>query len=158
MRVVLAADKAGYPQKEEVKAYLERKGYIVMDVGTTDPEHPLSYYEASDLACEIIKRGQAERGIFICGTGAGMCINANKHQGIFAVVCESSEAAKNCRIINDANVLTFGYRLVPTDKAYSICDAFLETEFVQGQDPERAAHLSKQQDKYRLIEAGMFGR
>ena len=85
-----------------------------------------------------------------------MCINANKHQGIFAVVCESPEAARNCRIINDANVLTFGYRLVPTERACAICDAFLETEFVQGQDPERAAHLTRQQEKYRIIEKEMF--
>lgn len=156
MKVVLAADRAGYPQKEEIKAYLEKKGYIVIDAGTTDPEHPLSYYQASDAAVGYIRRGEAERGIFICGTGAGMCINANKHQGIFAVVCESSEAARNCRSINDANVLTFGYRLVPTDKAYSICDAFLETEFVQGQEPDRAKYLACQQEKYRVIEKEMF--
>lgn len=157
MKVVLAADKAGYSQKEEIKSYLEKKGHVILDAGTTDPDHPLSYYESSNIACEIIRRGEAERGIFICGTGAGMCINANKHQGIFAVVCESSDAARNCRVINDANVITFGYRLVPTDKAYAICDAFLETQFLQGQDPERAEHLRVQQAKYRGIEETMFG-
>lgn len=156
MKVVLAADKAGYPQKEEVKRYLEDKGYQVIDAGTKDPEHPLSYYESSDLAVSYIKKGEADRGIFICGTGAGMCINANKHQGIFAVVCETAEAARNCRIINDANVVTFGYRLVPTERAYDICDAFLETEFVQGQDADRAEHLTRQQEKYRQIEEELF--
>lgn len=94
MRIAIGSDKAGYELKEKVKAYLLKNGHEVGDFGTEDPQDPLAYYEAAHNVCRQIMEGRSEKGILICGTGAGMCIHANKHQGIFAVVCESVYSAK----------------------------------------------------------------
>lgn len=152
MRIAIGSDKAGYELKEKVKAYLLKNGHEVGDFGTEDPQDPLAYYEAAHNVCRQIMEGRSEKGILICGTGAGMCIHANKHQGIFAVVCESVYSAKLSRIINDANVLTFGSRIVPPDMAYEMADVFLKTGFIEGMEADRARHLSGQQEKYMELE------
>ncbi|RJW48996.1 RpiB/LacA/LacB family sugar-phosphate isomerase [Clostridiales bacterium TF09-2AC] len=152
MKLAVGSDKAGYELKEQVKAYLCKNGHEVEDLGTENPQIPFAYYEAAHNVCVHIRDGKAERGILICGTGAGMCIHANKHQGIFAVVSESVYSAKLCRIINDANVLTFGSRIVPPDMAYEMVDAFIGTSFVEGMEAERAGHLSRQQKNYKELE------
>lgn len=152
MKLAIGSDKAGYELKEQVKAYLCKKGHEIEDLGTDNPQIPAAYYEAAHNVCAQVADGKAERGILICGTGAGMCIHANKHQGIFAVVSESVYSAKLCRIINDANVLTFGSRIVPPDMAYEMADVFIKTEFIEGMETERAEHLSRQQKKYKELE------
>jgi len=152
MKLAIGSDKAGYELKEKVKAYLLERGHVIDDCGTMDVQAPLAYYEAAHNVCCQIVEGRAERGILICGTGAGMCIHANKHQGIFAVVSESVYSTKLSRIINDANVLTFGSRIVPPDMAYEMVEVFLKTEFIEGMEPERAEHLSCQQKRYLELE------
>ena len=152
MKLAVGSDQAGYELKKKVKAYLLEKGHEVEDLGTTDVQAPLPYFEAAHNVCCRIREGGAERGFLICGTGAGMCIHANKHQGIFAVVSESVYSARLCRIINDANVLTFGSRIVPADMAYEMADVFIKTEFIEGMGPERAEHLMGQQQRYLELE------
>ncbi len=156
LKIAIGSDKAGFCLKENVKKYLESQGHETVDVGMVDKDVPVPYYVGAHNAAELVRKKEAERGILICGTGAGMCITANKHQGVFAVVCESPYSAKLCRIINDANVLTFGYRTVPEEMAYEICDAFIHTKFIEGMPEERADHLAKQQKEYLKLEKNMF--
>ncbi len=149
MKIALTSDKAGFLLKEKVKEHLISKGHEVTDVGQQSLEDEvLPFFVASDRGVELIKNGKAERGIFICGTGAGMCINANKHQGIYAIVSESIYSATLCRVINNANVLTFGSRIIGPEMAFEMCDAFLKTNFTEGMEADRAAYLEKLMSGY----------
>lgn len=141
MNVLLASDKAGFELKEKVKANLQGKGWEVDDVGLADAQGYMTYYTASDNLCRKIQAGEAKQGILICGTGAGMNINANKYDGIFAVSCESTFTAKMCRVVNNANVLTLGGNIVGPGVAFEICDTFLNTGFTEGMPQDRADYL-----------------
>jgi ribose 5-phosphate isomerase B len=143
MKIVIASDKAGFELKEKVKGYLTGKGWELEDVGLTYSQGYMPFYTASDNLCRKIQSGQAEQGILICGTGAGMCINANKYKGIFAVACESVFSARMCRIVNNANVMTMGGNIVGPGMAFEMCDAFLNTGFTEGMPEERADYLKK---------------
>jgi len=151
MKIVIASDKAGFELKEKVKAYLTGKGYELEDVGLTDPEGYMPFYTASDNLCKRIQSGEVTQGILICGTGAGMCINANRYEGIFAVACESIFSARMCRIVNNANVMTMGANIVGPGMAFEMCDAFLNTEFVEGMPAERAEYLKKLNEDYKAF-------
>ena len=140
MKIVIASDKAGFELKETVKEHLKGKGWEWVDVGLTEPQGYMAFYTASDHLCRKIQAGEAERGILICGTGAGMCISANKHKGIYAVACESIYSARMCRIVNNANVLTMGGNIVGPGMAADICEAFLTTGFV-GRNGSRSGGL-----------------
>lgn len=149
MRILIASDKAGFELKEKVKENLRAKGRILEDVGLADPQGYMAFYTASDNLCRKIQAGEAERGILICGTGAGMCINANRYRGVYAVACEGVYSARMCRIVNNANVLTIGANIVGPGMAVDMCDAFLNTEFLEGMAPERADYLKKLYADYR---------
>jgi ribose 5-phosphate isomerase B len=133
MNIVVAADPFAVELKDAIKEHLESKGYTVSDVGATkDSEMP--YYDAAPAAAALIQSGKAERAILFCGTGAGMCIVANKFKGIQAVCVESVFTAKMARAINDANVITMGAMIVAPWMAKTMVDAWLETKHTEGLD------------------------
>jgi ribose 5-phosphate isomerase B len=148
MKIVIGSDKAGFELKEKVKGYLTGKGWELEDVGLMDPEGYMTFYNASDNLCRKILAGEAEQGILICGTGAGMCINANKYKGIYAVTCESVYSARMCRVVNNANVLTMGGNIIGPGMAFEMCDAFLNTGHAEGMPQERADYLKKLYSDY----------
>lgn len=151
MKIAIASDKAGFELKEKIKEHLKSKGWDLEDVGLSNPEDYMSFYNASENLCKRIQTGELEKGILICGTGAGMCINANRYKGIFAVACESIFSARMCRIVNNANVLTMGSNIVGPGLAYEMCDTFLNTEFVEGTTKERGEYLKKLNEEYKLF-------
>jgi len=109
----------------------QKKGHTVLDVGAArDKEMP--YYDAAPAAAKLLQSGQAERGILFCGTGAGMCIIANKFKGINAVCVESVFSAKMARAVNDSNVITLGAMIVAPWMAKAMVDAWLETKHTEG--------------------------
>lgn len=131
MNIVLAADPFAVDLKDAVKEHLVKKGYTVTDVGAAkDKEIP--YYDAAPSAARLLQSGKAERGILFCGTGAGMCIVANKFKGVNAVCVESVFAAKMARAVNDANVITLGAMIVAPWMANAMVDAWLETKHTEG--------------------------
>jgi ribose 5-phosphate isomerase B len=148
MKIAIASDKAGFFLKEKLIEYLSGKRYEIADVGLKDADGYMSFFDASDNLVKRIINKEAERGILICGTGAGMCLNANRYKGIFAVACESIYSAKMCRIINDANVLTMGANIVGPGLAIDMCDAFLKTSFTQSMPAERVEYLKKLKSDY----------
>ena len=128
MKVALAADHAGFEYKEKAKEYLISKGYDVIDFGTNSTER-VDYPDFGHKAAEAVASGEAERGIFVCGSGIGISIVANRHKGVRAVDATSEEMAKLSREHNDANVLAFGERLISWDEAKKIIDVFFATPF-----------------------------
>jgi ribose 5-phosphate isomerase B len=136
MKVALASDHAGFKYKELAKAYLQQLGHEVVDYGTKSEERS-DYPDFAHLASEGILRGEAERGVFVCGSGIGISIAANRHKGIRAVDAVTEEMAQLSREHNDANVLALGERLVDWDTAKKIIDKFFETQFEGGRHQGR---------------------
>lgn len=138
-RVVLAADHAGYPLKEEIKTFLTGKGIDVIDVGT--------FSEAQDDYPPIMRRGcavvleQGTPGIFFGGSGNGEAMAANKVRGIRAAVCYNAKITKLARQHNDANVMCMGARFTDLSAAKEMVDVFLSTDFEGGRHTARVADL-----------------
>lgn len=141
MKIIIGSDKSGFTLKEAVKAHLIENGWEVEDCGTLDLDHVKPYFVTAPLLAERISSGEFEKGILICGTGAGMAIVANKYKGVYAMPCGDLYDARMCRAINDANVMTMGgWKLAP-EVGIEMVDTFLSTEFTQGLEPWRQEFL-----------------
>ena len=129
MKIAIGCDHAGFSLKSAVAKRVIEKGFEVVDVGTysTDSCHYPVYAHA---LCEKILSGECALGILICGTGIGMSIAANKHDGIRAACCSDTFSARLTREHNDANVLCFGERVVGAGLAIDLVDAFLDAEYM----------------------------
>ena len=131
MKIVLGCDHAGFNIKDAVIAHIQRKGHEVIEVGTFSADS-CHYPVFAHAACEKILDGTCELGILICGTGIGMSIAANKHDGIRAACCSDVFSARLTREHNDANMLCFGERVVGLGLALDLVDAFLSAEYANG--------------------------
>ena len=128
MKIVIGCDHAATELKAIVKKHISDLGHEVTDVGTYTPDS-CHYPVYAHAACEKILDGECELGILICGTGIGMSIAANKHNGIRAACCSDTFSARLTREHNDANVLCFGERVVGVGLALDLVDAFLDAEY-----------------------------
>jgi len=125
--VIIASDHAGFDLKKYIVAYLNQNGRIVDDLGahTRDScDYPL---KARDLCRKVLQSNHF--GILICGTGQGMAMAANRIPGIRAALCVNEYLARTARAHNNANVLCLGSRVLGTELARSIVQAFLAAEF-----------------------------
>ena len=157
-KIIIGSDKSGYTLKEAVKAHLISLGYEVEDCGTTDPEQPKGYFIVAPILAEKISKGEYERGILICGTGEGMCIVANKFQGVYAAKCQTLSAAHYARAINNANVLTMGGWFLAPEAGIALVNEFLNTEFLQGLEDWRQKNLVKAFASVQETEAQIYGK
>lgn len=140
--IAIGADHAGYEYKEKVKELLHSLGYECKDFGTSSHEST-DYPDYAHLVAESVSSGKAELGILVCGTGIGMAIVANKHDGVRAGNAESVQAAKMAREHNNANVLAIGARLTPWDTAREIIKTFLNAQFEGGRHQRRVDKIHK---------------
>jgi ribose 5-phosphate isomerase B len=134
--IALGADHAGFEYKEKIKELLKSLGVPFQDFGTKGGEST-DYPDYAHAVAEAVASGKAEYGILVCGTGIGMSIVANKHNGIRAGNVESVEGAKMARAHNNANILAIGARLTPWEKAQEIVKTFLSTTFEGGRHQRR---------------------
>jgi len=146
-RIAIGSDHGGFRLKEEVKAYLVKQGYTVQDMGTST-EESVDYPDFAAAVARAVQQKRVELGILICGTGIGMAITANKFRGIRAAVVHDAYTAAMSRRHNDANVITFGGRVVGAGVAFSIVDAWLGNQFEGGRHSRRL-------DKIRVFEREM---
>jgi len=141
MRLVTAADHAGFPLKEEVRGYLERLGHEVLDLGAYNTQ-PSDYPDFAEAVGKALEAGRAERGILICGSGVGVCIAANKMPGIRACMCHDTYSAHQGVEHDDMNVLVLGARIVGAALAFDIVSIFLQAKF-QSQEERFVRRLNK---------------
>ena len=127
----LASDHAGFELKEYIKTWLEAKGYSFKDFGTYSADS-CDYADYAHPLAEAVEAGECYPGIAVCGSGQGIGITLNKHQGIRAALCWIPEIAHLARQHNDANVVVLPARFISNDEAMAIVDAFLNTEFEGG--------------------------
>lgn len=139
--LVLASDHAGFPLKEEIKAYLDTKGVEYIDCGTDTPDS-VDYAQFAQKACLKVTSGEADLGILCCGTGIGISMAANKVKGIRAACCSDYFSAKFTRLHNDANVLCMGARVIGGGLACELVDVFINTEFEGGRHQRRVDQIT----------------
>ena len=144
MKLAIGSDHAGFPLKETVKTWLEERGHEVTDYGTHS-EDSTDYPDYAHPVATSVEEGGAELGILMCGSGNGINMTANKHQGIRAALCWTSEIAEMARLHNNANVLSMPARYIPESEALAILETFISTSFEGGRHERRVNKISQQE-------------
>lgn len=143
-KVGIASDHAGYEMKEFVVGYLQAKGFEVYDFGTHSPES-VDYADYGHPLAEAVEQGEVDCGVGLCGSGEGISMTLNKHQGIRAGLCWLPEIAHLIRQHNNANVIVLPARFITNDEAVAILDEYFSTDFEGGRHEARVAKIPVQQ-------------
>lgn len=138
--IALASDHAGYLLKELIKAFLQKNNYEVTDYGT-ESENRADYPDHVHPLAMALEAGKHVRGIVICGSGNGVNITANKHQGVRAALSWTPEIARLARAHNDANVLALPSRFIDEETAMECVLLFLTTSFEGGRHVDRVEKI-----------------
>lgn len=128
MRIAIGADHAGFPLKEKLTGVVQRLGHAVLDLGTHSTD-PVDYPDFAAAVGRAIVDGRADRGIVVCGSGAGAVVAANKLRGIRAAQAHDTYTAHQCVEHDDVNVLGLGSRVIGEALANEVVTAFLGAEF-----------------------------
>tara|TARA_B110000444_G_C18278682_1_gene339759 strand:- start:70 stop:498 length:429 start_codon:yes stop_codon:yes gene_type:complete len=136
MKIGLACDHAGYEFKEKLKIFLSSKNNEINDYGCYSLES-VDYPDFAHKLSESIEKDENELGIQFCGTGNGINMSANKHQGVRAALCWNYHIAEQARMHNNANILTMPARYLDWDEVEKIVDVFLSTQFEGGRHENR---------------------
>lgn len=134
--IAMASDHAGYDLKIQLIPYLESLGYAIKDFGTFS-EASCDYADFAHPAAEAVEKGEYPFGIAMCGSGNGIQMTLNKHQGIRAALCWTPEVAALAKQHNDANFLVLPARFVSFEEAKAIVDAYLSARFEGGRHQKR---------------------
>ncbi len=156
MRIVVAADHAGFPLKAPILELLRAAGHDTRDLGTADTT-PVDYPDVIAPAAFAVARGEADLGIVLGGTGTGEQIVANKVPGIRCVEATDPVTARLGREHNDANVLSMGARIVGRELALACVRAFVEGEFQGGRHARRVAKVQALERTSGLGDPGRAG-
>jgi ribose 5-phosphate isomerase B len=133
VKLVISSDHAGFPLKEDVRAYLAKAGHEVVDLGAYNAE-PSDYPDFAEKVGAALKQGVAPRGILICGSGVGVCVAANKIPGIRAGICHDTYSAHQGVEHDDMNVIVLGSRIIGTALAFECVNAFIGAHFISSEE------------------------
>ncbi len=136
MEIGIASDHAGFDLKVELVQYLEEKGYTVKDFGPVTDDR-VDYPDFAHPLAKSIEEGHLSIGFLMCGSGNGISMAANKHQGIRAAIAWKPELAALAKQHNNANILSLPARFITVDEAKAIVDAYLSSEFEGGRHAQR---------------------
>lgn len=139
--IAVGCDHAGYPYKDSVISLLKAKGYQVQDFGTNSPES-VDYPDFVHPVADFIEKGKGTLGIVLCGSGNGVAMTVNKHQGIRAAICWNESLAELARQHNDANVLALPVRFISEKLALKITDLFIKSQFEGGRHARRVGKIA----------------
>lgn len=128
MRIALGSDHAGYPLKDHLASWLAESGHAVYDLGTHNTD-PVDYPDYAAAVASAVLDGRADRGIIICGSGAGAAVAANKLNGIRASVAHDTYTARQMVEHDDVNILCLGSRVIGSEVARELITAFLQAKF-----------------------------
>ena len=146
--VAIGADEAAFDLKETLKAHLARRGIEVKDYGAFD-RNPVLYPDVAVKVAQAVADGTHPRGILMCGTGIGMAITANKVPGVRAACCHDTYSAERARKSNNAQILTMGARVIGTELAKTIVDAWLASEFEGGGSAPKVQKIIEYDERFR---------
>lgn len=139
-KIAIGADHAGFNLKEQLKHHLNKQGIKVFDKGCFSDES-IDYPDFGHPVADMVENNSDVLGILICGSGNGINMTANKHQGIRSALCWTPEIAALARQHNDANILALPARFISTELAIQIVDVFLATVFEGGRHALRTAKI-----------------
>lgn len=142
MKIALAADHAGFEEKEKIKRTLDEMGIEYADMGTYSADS-VDYPDYARKVGEAVAAGEYDQGLLVCGSGTGMAISANKVKGIRAAVAWNEEIARLAREHNNANVLALAARFIPDEEQAKIVKAFFSTDFGGGRHAPRVDKISQ---------------
>jgi len=140
-KVAMCSDHAGFELKSIIEGYLEAQDVAYVDFGTNSTDS-CDYPDFAHPCAEAVESGECFPGIAMCGSGNGIQMTLNKHQGIRAALCWTPELARLARQHNDANVLVLPARFIEPTVALEIVDAFLSTEFEGGRHINRVNKIA----------------
>ena len=141
-QIAIAADHAGYEEKELVKKTLDRMGIDYDDFGTQSTES-VDYPDFAKKVADGVARGDYDKGLLVCGSGTGMAIAANKVPGVRAAVAWNEEIARLAREHNDANVLALAARFTPPEEIEKIVKSYLAAKFDGGRHERRVEKIAE---------------
>lgn len=148
MKIGFGCDHTAVDLKNILIAHLTERGHECVDYGGYDPNVKVDYPEKGLAVAEAVKRGEIEKGVLICGTGIGISLAANKVPGIRAAVVSEPYSAKLTVQHNNANIIAMGARVVGSELAKMIVDAFFDAEFEGGRHSARVDMISNIEKKY----------
>lgn len=140
LRIALASDHAGYNLKQRIIAYLRQQEAVINDFGCFSTES-CDYPDYAHPLAESVENGESDFGITLCSTGNGICMTANKHQGIRAALCWDIPIARLARQHNNANVLGLPANFINEDLAIEMVEVFFTTDFDGGRHERRIGKM-----------------
>lgn len=149
MKIGIGNDHTGVEMKNEIKKYLEDKGYEIVNYGT-DSTESFDYPVAGYKVAKAIVNGEVDCGICICGTGIGISLAANKVKGIRAAVVSEPYSARLTKMHNNANIIAFGARVVGIEVAKNIVDEWLNAEYEGGRHQRRVDMITEIEETQSL--------
>ena len=141
MKVAIGCDHAGFPYKDTIIGILKKENIDVIDKGTYS-EESVDYPDFVHPVADLVESGEADLGVLICGSGNGVSMAANKHQGIRAALCWKEELAALSRLHNNANIICIPARFVSAKLARQMVRTFVSTEFEGGRHARRVDKIS----------------
>lgn len=140
--IAIGSDHAGFELCAEIMKHFDESGIEYKHMGTFSKES-CDYPIYAEAVARAVQKGEAEKGVLICGTGLGMSYAANKLAGIRAACVSDCVSARLARQHNDANVICFGQNIVGKAVATEIVDIFLSTDFLAGRHQRRVDMIDK---------------
>ena len=147
MKIAIGNDHAAIELKKTIKEYLESLGNEVVDLGANENKG-ISYTVFGEAVAEKVVAKEVDFGVLICGTGVGISIAANKVPGIRAAVCSEPTTARLVKEHNNANIIAFGARIVGSEAAKDIVDAYMNATFQGGRHEDRVNMITDIEKKY----------
>ena len=135
-KIFISSDHAGFKLKEDIKYFLKKKKYSIIDLGPNN-DNRVDYPDYAHSVAKKVKINKNYMGILVCGSGMGMNITANRHKNIRATQCYNVKSTKLSRLHNDANIITLGSRLLSKKNALNCVSIFLKTKFEGGRHSKR---------------------
>ena len=151
MKVAVGFDHAGFPLKDTVLEAVRKAGHEPIDMGTNSAE-PVDFPDITQKVGQAVQKGEAERGILVCGSGIGACIAANKMKGVYASISHDTYSAAQGVMHDDMNVMCLGGRVIGPELAVALVKAFLGARYI-GDDPG-GERLARRVEKIRKMEEG----
>lgn len=142
-KIYLSSDHGGYDLKDLIKGFLEKDGYEVIDLGTSNNKDSVSYADYGQKLAEAVLKDKGSYGIGVCGTGLGISYAVNRYKGIRGARITSVEDAKLAKEHNDANILLFGGRQVAINQAEAMIKEFFKSKYEGGRHQSRIDALDK---------------
>lgn len=141
MKIAIGSDHAGFVYKSKIAEYLTGKGIQVQDFGTFSTDS-VDFPDFAHPTASAVENGEADFGILICGSGQGVNMTANKHQGVRSALCWNTDIARLTRQHNNANIIALPARFVAWEYAIEMVETFLSTDFEGGRHENRVKKIA----------------